>query len=228
MKRIPRPYRPGERRAASPHPAATARRRTAVAILATSLALAAAGCGGSPGNHVAQLGSTASPRSSSNAPAQETGALSFSRCMRSHGVPSFPDPEGNGGIPKKSPQQLGVSSSKYQAAQSACARLLPNSGGAHGLSPAQVQQLANGMRSFARCMRSQGVPNWPDPTTDSEGTAVFYLQGKIDIAAPQIVTRIRACSHLIPPATRANGDPGGVPMCPGDRPDPTTQHSECA
>lgn len=203
--------------------------RTAAAIIAAAgLALPAAGCGGSSGRQVAQLGSTATPRGSSNPPAQETGALSFARCMRSSGVPRYPDPNGSGALVKKSPQQLGVSNSKYRAAANACARLLPNIAGPHGLSPAQVQQLAEGMRSFARCMRSQGVSSWPDPSTDSEGAAVFYLQGKIDMNAPQIVTKIRACSHLIPPSTRENGPPGGVPMCPGDRPDPRTQHSECA
>jgi hypothetical protein len=204
--------------------------RTAAALIAAAvLALLVAACGGSKGAHVAQIGATAT-QSTSNPPAASASSspLAFSRCMRSRGVPNFPDPIGNGGIPKETPRQLGVSDPKYRAAQSACAHLLPNSGGAHGLSPDQVQQLANGMRSFARCMRSHGVSSWPDPSTDSEGAAVFYLQGKIAINAPQIIAQIRACSHLIPPSTRENGPPGGVPMCPGDRPDPRTQHSECA
>jgi hypothetical protein len=201
--------------------------RAAAAVIATAvLALLVAACGGSKGGHVAQIGSTAT-QSTSNPPAASSNALAFSRCIRSRGVPNFPDPIGSGGIPKETPRQLGVSDARYRAAQSACAHLLPNSGGAHGLSPDQVQQLANGMRSFARCMRSHGVPSWPDPSTDSEGAAVFYLQGKIAIDAPQIIAKVRACSHLIPPSTRENGPPGGVPMCPGDRPDPSTQHSEC-
>ena len=190
--------------------------------------LSSGGCGGSAGSHVAQLGATATPGSSAKPSVRETGELPYSRCMRAHGVTNFPDPAGSGGIPKLSAQQLGVGTRELQAAQSACALLLPNSGGPHGLSAAQVQQLASGMRSFARCMRAQGVPSWPDPSTDSEGSAVFYLEGKIDIRAPQIVSKVRACSHLIPPSTREHGTPGGVPMCPGDRPDPRTQHSECA
>jgi hypothetical protein len=99
--------------------------RTALGVIAAAgLALLAAACGGSSGSHVAQLGSTTTKSSTfSNAPgasAQQNGALAFSRCVRFHGVPSYPDPSSGGLLPKKTPQQLGVSSSEFQAAQSAC------------------------------------------------------------------------------------------------------------
>jgi hypothetical protein len=77
----------------------------------------------------------------------------------------------------------------------------------------------SGMRNFARCMRSHGVSDWPDPTTDRAGYPAFYLQGKIDMNAPQITTNIHACQHLVP-VTRVGGGPAGVPTCPGDRPGP--------
>ena len=112
-------------------------------------------------------------------------AVAYSHCMRSHGVPGFPDPASNGAIPKTSAQELGVSDSRFQAALSACQHLLPaaTSSGQQaqqcmqaGVCPqALVQQMLTADRSFARCMRSHGVPNWPDPIVDSEGRPVFNL-----------------------------------------------------
>jgi hypothetical protein len=81
--------------------------RVAAAIIATAgLALMEAACGGSPSNHVAQRGSTATQSSPQHdvTPAQhaqlESEYLSFARCMRSHGISDFPDPvTGSGGHP---------------------------------------------------------------------------------------------------------------------------------
>jgi hypothetical protein len=178
-----------------------------VAIIATT-ALVLAGCGGRPSS----TGGTPDAGGSTSS----TSAVAYSACMRTHGVPSFPDPDSTGTIPKGSAQQFGVSDSRYQAAQTACAHLLPSSG---GVSQALVQRAMNGMRAFAQCMRSDGVANWPDPTTDRAGYPAFFLQGEIDMHAPQIVTKIDACQHLVP-TTRLGGGPAGVPMCPGDRPGP--------
>jgi hypothetical protein len=191
--------------------------RIATAIIATvGLALLAAACGGgnnsgSPG--VANVASSTSASSSASS-SPSNGPLAFSQCMRSHGVPNFPDPNGSGGIPKETAQQLGVSSSQHQTAQTACAHLLSNSG---GVSQAEIQQMMSGMRRFAGCMRSHGVSNWPDPSTDRAGYPIFYLQGKIDENSPQLVTKIHACQHLLPQSGSLS-IPGGVAMCPGDRP----------
>jgi hypothetical protein len=202
--------------------------RTAAAIVATAgLALLAAGCGGSNAPGVASVGSSSAGGSSSPSNSASNSPLAFSRCMRSHGVPDFADPDSSGSIPKETAQQLGVSNSRYQAATRACGHLLPNSDHG-GLTPAQVQQAWSGTRNFAQCIRSHGVSNWPDPADDGTGTPVFYLQNKIDANAPQIVTKIHACQHLIPPADRSSGgSPGGVGMCPGDKPDPRTQTGAC-
>jgi hypothetical protein len=181
----------------------------AVAIVVVAAAFGLAGCGGTPSS-----GTRGSPNTGGSP--TSTSAVRFSQCMRSHGVPNFPDPTSNGTIPKGTAQQFGVSDSRYQTVQTACAHLLPNSG---GVSQAVIQRAMNGMRRFAQCMRSDGVSNWPDPSTDRAGYPAFYLQGEIDMSAPQIMTKIHACQHLVP-TTRVGGGPAGVPMCPGDRPRP--------
>ena len=90
--------------------------------------------------------------------------------MRSKGVPNFPDPSGNGKFPGA--QQLGVSSSRLIAAEDACARLLP-AGTNDQFPAAERSQILSSMLNFSRCMRSNGVPNWPNPTVDSEGGLIF-------------------------------------------------------
>jgi hypothetical protein len=183
--------------------------RTAAAFLSAAvLAVSATACTGSSAGSGGPTNAGGSPISRS--------AIGFSRCMRTHGVPSFPDPASNGTIPKGTAQQFGVSDSRYETAQTACAHLLPNSGGAND---AVIQRAMNGMRGFAECMRSHGVSNWPDPTTDRAGYPTFYLREQIDMTAPQIVATIHGCQHLVP-TTRVGGGPAGVPMCAGDRPGP--------
>jgi hypothetical protein len=181
------------------------RARTAAAIVATvGLPPLAAACGGSPGSHVAQLGSTAtqSSTSSSNpsaAAAQQNGPLAFARCMRSHGVPTYPDPTSSG-LVKESLQQLGVSSSRFQSASSDCSHLLPDGGS--GPTPAQVQQVKAEGLTFSQCVRGHGVPNFPDPGSDGripDPATVGINQG-----SPKFEAANQACRKYRPPYMPSN------------------------
>ena len=180
-----------------------ARRRIAAAILSAAvLTLLAAACGGSKGGHVAQLGSTATQSStpSSAGSAQENGAVTFSRCMRSNGVLTFPDPGSGGAIPKESLQQLGVGSAQFEAAQSACRHLLPNG----GRPPNQTERLqvrAQSLR-FAECVRAHGVPNFPDP--DSTGRIPDPASVGINQGSPKFRTANKACGKYRPPYMPSN------------------------
>jgi hypothetical protein len=152
--------------------------RIAAAITAvTGLTLLAVACGGSPGSHVAKLGSTtAQPAAASSSPdaggspssqSPTSEPLAFSHCMRSRGVPNFPDPNSSGVWPK-SQFELAAGNPRFQTATHACGYLLPDGGPGVPPSPAVVQQIRTDMTRFARCMRSHGVPNWPDPTVDDQ------------------------------------------------------------
>ena len=170
--------------------------RIAAAIIATAgLALLVSACGsGSPSTTVAGRSSTA--RGSAN-----SQLVAFSRCMRSNRVPNFPDPQ-RGQTNAKFPgaQQLRVSSSQYLAAEGACAHLLPNAGQA---TPAASAQMLSKMVLFSQCMRSHGVPNWPDPTSGPDGTPGFNLVGINGIpeqSSPEFQNAIHECGHLVPHA----------------------------
>jgi hypothetical protein len=127
--------------------------------------------------------------------------------MRSHGVSKLPDPNNSGAIPKVSLQQLGVSRSLFQAAQTACQHLLPNGGQS---SQAQDQQVMNALWRFARCVRSHGVSNWPDPLAESDpgqpGTPGFprSMQG-VNQNAPQVKDAMNKCQRLLASLGYASG-----------------------
>jgi hypothetical protein len=176
-----------------------------VAAVAVVAVFVLAGCGGNPTSKTNPSNSQASTSSPS--------AVSYSACMRGHGVPNFPDPDGSGQLPKADAQRLGVSSSQLQAAQQTCQSLLPNQSGvinagsidqcmmAGDCPGALVRQVLNEERNFSQCMRSHGVPNWPDPSIDSQGRPVFAISiSKLgfDPYSPQVWHKGNQCSHLMP------------------------------
>jgi hypothetical protein len=164
-------------------------------VAAAGLAALAAGCGSSPGAHVARLGTTATKSSDlSAASARGDGAIAFSRCMRAHGVPAYPDPGSDGLLPKKTPQQVGVSPSTFQAAQGACIHLVPNGGQP---TQAQVQQYRSVMLAYAGCIRAHGVPNMPDP--DSRGHLDIGPGTDVDVNGPQFKAAYQACKSKLSP-----------------------------
>jgi hypothetical protein len=181
---------------------------TVTAIIAAAwLALLAAACGGSPSSGVAQLGSTTTQSTSSSsspadASAQQNGAVAFARCMRSNGVPNWPDPGSSGTFDKSklTPQQLGASSSRVQAAQTACRRLLPNGGS--GPTAAQEQQANAQALRFSQCVRAHGVPNFPDP--DTTGRIPDPATVGVDQGSPKFRAANQACGTFRPPYMPSN------------------------
>jgi hypothetical protein len=109
--------------------------------------------------------------------------------MRSHGVPGYPDPQvsasGNSVSVTISPGDATPNSPSFRAADRACRYLLP-SGVAPG--PSTAGQQAHDL-TFADCMRSHGVPRFPDPGRDG----VFTLPATIDEQAPAFIGAYHAC-----------------------------------
>jgi len=125
--------------------------------------------------------------------------------MRTHGVPNYPDPGSDGQVPKGDAPAFGVSTSQFQVAQRACRQLLPDSDstsliqclGTGDCPQAVVQRALDEGRTFARCMRNHGVPNWPDPTIDATGRPSFQVtRAGISIDATrsaQMLAKIGEC-----------------------------------
>lgn len=134
-----------------------ARYMVLVAIVLLGGAVVLAACGGS-GKPSAPSPSATSQGSSQGAAAQASAqqkSLAFAACVRKHGVPNFPDPVNGHFLISGSVQ----SSPQFQSAINACQKLLPN-----GLNGGASQGANNpAYLSFAKCMRSHGVPSFPDP-----------------------------------------------------------------
>jgi hypothetical protein len=136
-----------------------------LALISGGSIVALAGCGGS----------ASGPASASNTPSAGKGAntLTMARCMRSHGVPNFPDPSAGGGFSLE--QSLGssavtvngqtVAGPVFLAAARACKLFPGGSGAPPPLTASQRQRIL----AFAACMRSHGVPDFPDPNFSGGG-----------------------------------------------------------
>jgi hypothetical protein len=150
------------------HPRRGLRAHATVGAL-ISVGVLVAGCGGGGSNpSVANVRSshTSSSRSSSSSSTYDQ-ALAYANCVRTHGVPLWPDPESSGAFDKSelTPSQLGVGSSQIAAAERACRSLLPT----YSATP-RPHVLAQALR-FSRCMRADGATNFPDP--ESNGAIVI-------------------------------------------------------
>jgi len=172
----------------------TTRHAGLLAALLALIVLLATACSGSNSPGAASSGSS-SPSGSTSA-----SAVAYSACMRYQGIPNFPDPGSSGSIPKETAQQLGVSNSRFQSAERACQSLYPTSSLEHcsetGVcSPADRQELLNRMREFAECVRSHGVPDFPDPGTGPDGVPYFnllHLHG-VDPRSHTFEDKMRGC-----------------------------------
>lgn len=148
-----------------------ARPRTGLVVraaLCAVLGLAAAACGSDGGgDKVATAGSpTAQPSASGSAGStdpdnERDSLLNYSRCMRENGVPQFPDPVPHGEDFSLSLPD-GLDKNAVDAAEAACKHLMPNGGENKPVDP----EIAARNREIAACMRENGVPNFPDPSSD--------------------------------------------------------------
>jgi hypothetical protein len=164
---------------------------------AAGLSLLATACGGSAGTGVAQIGSTQTTTTGSNSSASRSdrqAMVAFSACMRKHGVPTFPDPKAvSGGYSLSFGSENGIdpNSPQFKNAQQACKKLLPNGG--TPTAQEQAQQLQEALK-YAACIRSHGVPNFPDPK--------LHAGGGIEMGeatnSPQFKTAQKACGHVLP------------------------------
>jgi hypothetical protein len=168
------------------------RRAGALAAVAAVAVLAAA-CGGS-----------ASPSQSAPTYVQ---VLALAKCMRSHGVPNFPDPDASGGYSLTANGSLAgaggssvdINSSQAQAAYGDCRHLVPGGPSLSQLEQDEQQEqqqqakMLPVMLKYVHCMRSHDVPNFPAP-----GQSKFGSGGPPNVNSPQYLAAASACQHLLP------------------------------
>ncbi len=197
---------------------ARASRRAAAVLLAGALASLLAACGSSspssvslagnhnkPNNSIHSAGSSAvngggapsgagSPGGAGSAYTKMIGVstpneVALAVCVRKHGFPSFPDPNAqgvwslNGNGAWQTPQ--------FRKAELTCAELLQIK---NAMPPSAAQQAAQAAQllKYSECMRSHGVPKFPDPSGDNLSVSV----SQIDPNSPIVKRASNRCSHL--------------------------------
>lgn len=195
-------------------------RRSFLASLALALvgvALLATACGGGKAaqNGIASLPNVTTPppppaaTGSGGIPSTASGGVGngnvirlktgsrgakFSACMRKNGVPNFPDPNGSGVITLDPSQGLAPASPRFRTASQACVKDLPNGG--HP-SPQQRVSAERRVLAWAKCMRKNGVPDFPDPTFSGSGN--FTIRGvAVNPTDPGFQKAMQACRSLAP------------------------------
>ena len=159
------------------------RRRAAwLAVVPAGTVLLAAACGGGSPGPAASPGGSLYQRS-----------LTYSRCMRAHGVPDFPilkqGPDGSLVHPVSPPAGM-LTSPGYDAAFRACLKLAVVGGG----SPARYRAMALKGLAQAECMRAHGITSYPSPGAldgglhEPDATAIG-----LDTHTPQFAAAARAC-----------------------------------
>jgi hypothetical protein len=155
-------------------------------LLALLLAPIAAGCGSN--NPTSSTGSA-------SANPDVTAAYAYARCMRSHGVPNFPDPHvsisGNHGSVGFAVNPSETGSPRFTSAQKTCSKILPapsgNSSGEHDGPSKQV------LLAFARCIRSKGIQDFPDPNAQGHLRLPTVAAAGVDIHSRQFLAAATGC-----------------------------------
>lgn len=159
-----------------------------LAMPLVGLVVILAACGGGSGSDPG--GSKSAPTSppggaAGSSSSSQSGAVAFAQCVRSHGVPDFPDPQNGHFLISGSDQN----NPNFQSAVQACQNLLPGGSATNGGGSNSSAELA-----FAHCMQKHGEPNFPDPSSNG---ALSVPQG-VDANSPQFQSAFQACSSLLP------------------------------
>ncbi len=169
--------------------------------LGAVVAVVVAACGGGGSVNQGTVGSASSA----------AGGQPYSECMRSHGVPNFPDQSPGGGI--QLPSGVNPTSPSFEAAQKDCRRFAPGPLGSLTRKPTR-QQVEVVVR-MSRCMRDHGITGFPDPSqtpvtpSSMSGYSEVMSRDGVTLAMPKGM-------NINSPAFRAASAKCGLPV-PGSQ-----------
>jgi hypothetical protein len=162
-------------------------RRAGMAAAAAGIALLASACSGGGG---------ASPGGS--APDSVRQMAAYSRCMRAHGDPRFPEPvrDSTGAWQYPAEPHTELAGPGYDTALNSCHKLQPRG----GLTAAERRAATYELLALARCMRTHGIRNFPGPTASGDGGVETYFGpgSGVDTRSPQFKAALQDCYVQLP------------------------------
>jgi hypothetical protein len=137
-----------------------------------------------------------SSESSSSAAASgtEQAMLEFAQCMRDNGVPTFPDPVAQPDGSFSFPRPQNVPGGAMDDALDSCQSELKATGLTLPGSDTQDPEVEDAILDFSRCMRDNGVPEFPDP---KPGEGFHGLFDGIDQESPRVQKAIESCESIL-------------------------------
>jgi hypothetical protein len=136
--------------------------RKTCAVAAVAMVTVSAGCGGTSSNGGTHAAASAVGSVVDSTATSRAKVVKFSECMRDNGVSAFPDPDASGALTidaVANGSSLDTSSAAFKQALSRCKNLEPSGFTGHARSPQQQKAALE----FARCIRDNGVRDFPDP-----------------------------------------------------------------
>jgi hypothetical protein len=116
----------------------------------------------------------------------------LARCVRAHGMPSFPDPQiGSDGHPSFPDSAPRIPYAIQQACRTVAAQIPADYTATTPVSTSDFQKLA----TLARCIRLHGVADWPDPNPLGE----FPIDTRLQQGGKRLFYgALHACARLNP------------------------------
>jgi hypothetical protein len=156
-------------------------------LLILLLASIVAGCG---------AGNPTSTKTATGPRSDVSAAYAYARCMRGHGVPNFPDPKvkispGHGSVSfTVNPSETG--SPKFGSAQKKCSGILP-APASPARQRAEEQAHKRTLLAFARCLRANGVRDFPDPDERGHLTLQVVAAAGVDVRSRTFLNAAKTC-----------------------------------
>lgn len=150
-------------------------KRYNVLLAAMAAALVLVACG-SAGRSNSSLGGQAPPVAQTN-----QAMMPFVNCMRSHGLPSFPDPGS-----RAFKNAFDTNFPAFKSAYTACGHLQPGDGPPNQ-NPAHSHGQITALLAFAHCLHIHGFPKFPDPNSSGRITHRMVANAGINLHQPAVL-----------------------------------------
>ncbi|TDB79475.1 hypothetical protein [Micromonospora sp. KC721] len=182
------------------------------------VALVLSACGGA-----AEAPTVATAGGSSAQPTGSAGAVSgpvaqyvegqrqWVNCLRKEGF-DLPDPDAKGRVDLSAPDVPKKTDQKWRAAQEKCKGFslpIPDELEEKG-PPVTAEQIAH-RREYAKCMRANGMPDWPDPGPDGEWPQAGSMSRELTPQEQALNIRaLQICEPVLDGRPKTTANPNGA------------------